>query len=238
MKTGWLTHAGPYKVEHVPVRRVGAFLVAAAFRRRKGVMHTTEGHALEGALARFRVETVGSTFIVGRDLKGRPRILQCLPLGEKAAALKHTGKTETNGLAIAQVELVGVSPIGKTWLPDPQVFDRLAALVWQLHKDCGIPLEHVANPSRSNARWMATVGWVGHVDVPQNDHVDPRKLNYKALFARARLFSIKPGLAHLAPAPKGKIKPKPRKVSPLSRTAALKRRAKRTPPAPICGIPA
>lgn len=228
MKTGWLTHAGPYKVEHVPVPHPGS-LESAAYTHRKGVQHTTEGSALEGALARFRVETVGSTFIVGRDQKHRSRILQLIPLGQMAAALKHTGSPATNSLVIAQVELVGVSPVGRKWVPDPVVLDMLAALYWQLQKSCDIPLKHVANPSRSPAKWVAAAGWLGHVDVPENDHVDPRNLDYSAVIKHAHRFD------HVKA--KGKVKTKPRKQLPVGKTAALQRRAAKTPPAPMCIIP-
>lgn len=225
MLKGWLTHAGPYRVEHVPVPHPGP-LNSMAYTNPKGVQHTTEGAALEGALSRFLHEMVGSTFIVGRDLKKRARILQLVPLGYEAAALKHTESPQTNGLAIAQIELVGFSQT-HPWDPDPEVLDMLGALYWQLNVSCKIPLVHVANPHRDATVWVNARGWLGHVDVPENDHVDPRALRYQDIFTAAH--------RHAAAKPKAKVAAKPRPKVLAPSTVVLKRRAKRTPPAPLCG---
>lgn len=224
MLKGWLTHAGPYRVEHVPVPHPGP-LDVWAYSHPKGVQHTTEGSALEGALSRFLAEMVGSTFIVGRDVKKKARILQLVPLGNAAAALKHTAEPQTNGIAIAQVELVGFSQ-AHVWEPDAEVLRMLAALYWQLEKSCGIPLKHTPNPHRNGAVWLASRGWVGHIDVPENDHVDPGAFNYADVFAAASRFDGAPAKA------KVKKKPRPKVLAPS--VVLLKRRAAKTPPAPLC----
>lgn len=226
IERGWLTHAGPYRVEHVPVPHPGQ-LDVWAYSRPKGVQHTTEGSALEGALSRFESEMVGSTFIVGRDQKKKSRILQLVPLGFAAAALKHTGDPATNGIAIAQVELVGFSQY-HLWEPDREVEQMLAALYWQLQKSCTIPLKHTPNPHRNGAVWLATRGWVGHVDVPENDHVDPGAFDYERVFALARTYDV------VAPLVKAKVKPKPRPKILAPSVVLLQRRARKTPPAPLC----
>ena len=228
MQTGWLTHAGPYKIEHVPCPHPG-LLDNAAYKHRKGVQHTTEGATIEGALSRFLHEMVGSTFIVGRDSKKKARILQLVTLGYAAAALQHTRAPQTNGLAIAQIELVGFSQT-RPWDPDAVVLDMLAALYWQLEQSCGIPLKHISNPTRSSSVWVAAEGWLGHVDVPENDHVDPRALRYGDVFERARRFDLK----SVHPKPKAKIKPRPRPKAVAPGTAIMLLRAHRTAPAAAC----
>lgn len=223
MVKGWLSHAGPYRVEHVPVPHPGE-LELWAYAHQKGVQHTTEGAALEGALSRFLHEEVCSTFIVGRDSKHKARILQLVPLGNMAAALQHTGYPSTNGIVIAQIELVGFSQ-AHAWDPDAEVLRMLAAVYWQLEQSCGIPLRHVPNPSRNDAIWLAARGWLGHIDVPENDHVDPGKLDYDKVFTIARTFDQKSKA-------KAKAKPRPKVLAPGA--AMLLLRAHKTPAAPAC----
>jgi hypothetical protein len=76
---------------------------------------------------------------------------------------------------------------------------------------------------------MAATGWVGHIDAPENDHVDPGKLNYR------RLFQLAGATDDIGAAP---VKPKPRKkvthpVDAVDRWL-LNHRAAKHPPAGLC----
>jgi hypothetical protein len=191
LRTGWLSHAGTFKVEHVPFTDAGP-LLPDAINVRRGVQHTTEGETLEGALAAYRTKQCAPTFTLGHDAKQRVRILQHVPLGHAARALEnHPGGVETNRVVIAQIELVGVSQQSK-WLPAPPVEDALASLYAVLYAATGIPLVHVANLRRSPKRWQEKPGWYGHADVPENNHIDPRGLNYASVFALAGELAVTP----------------------------------------------
>jgi hypothetical protein len=179
MRHGWLAKAGNFTVEKIPCPDYGTVDESVPA---KGVMHTTEG-SWESALSEFR-QKFAPTFMVGRDKTGRVRIAQLMPLGRMAGALKHVGYPPTNGWARVQIEIAGHSHFNEPWLPDAGVHEALSALMAELVDAAGIPLHHV--PIRRNAEaWRSVSGWVGHVDVPHNDHVDPGSLNYKALFDRA-----------------------------------------------------
>lgn len=191
LKVGWLRHAGRFKVEHVPFDDSGP-LLPAALQVRRGVQHTTEGSTIEGALSAYKAHNDAPTFTLGHDAKGRVRILQHVQLGHAARALEnHPGGVETNRVVVAQIELVGVSQV-KKWLPAPAVDDALASLYAALHAAAAIPFVHVANPGRSTLRWRRKPGWYGHADVPENSHVDPRGLDYAALFSLAAEITAKP----------------------------------------------
>lgn len=229
MQKGWLPRAARFRVEHMPFEDAGP-LLPAAYTRPRGIQHTTEGSSVEGALSAYRAGRVSPTFTVGYDLRRKVRIVQHVPLGNAATALvNRPGGVETNRVAVAQIELVGVSPIGRPWQPDEPVLAALAAVYWQLWKSCGIPLTHVANPGRRRDIWDGSAGWFGHVDVPENAHVDPRDLRYSQVFARAHAFSVVP------PRP-AKPRRKPKRTPPaVARRWRLARRAKKTPPSPLSG---
>ena len=103
---GWLTKAGTYTVEKMPMPHLSTAVDLA--KPRVGVMHTTEG-GFDSALSVFR-QHYAPHFMVGTDSKGHTRILQFVPLGTMASALQnHTGGVETNRWAHVQIELVGRS---------------------------------------------------------------------------------------------------------------------------------
>lgn len=193
LQTGWLHYASTFKVEHVPFPHAGPLLPNAT-KVRRGVQHTTEGLTIEGALSAYKAHNDAPTFTVGHDAKGRVRMLQHVPLGEAARALEnHPDGVETNRVTIAQIELVAVSQT-KPWLPEPAVADALASLYATLAAATGIPLVHVVNPDRAAMRWRRRSGWYGHADVPENNHVDPRGLDYLTLFALAVEIPVHPTL--------------------------------------------
>jgi hypothetical protein len=228
MQKGWLSHAGVYPVDHVPFEDAGP-LLPDAYAHPRGIQHTTEGSTVEGALAAYRARRCAPTFTVGYDAKRKVRIIQHVPLGNAARAVEnHPGGVETNRVTVAQIELVGISPVGRAWQPDDPVLAPLAAVYWQLWKSCGIPLAHIANPLRSGDVWDAHAGWFGHADVPENAHVDPRDLRYANVFARAHAFSIIP------PRPP-KVRPNPRPKMLAPGVAVMLLRARKTPAAALCG---
>lgn len=227
MRKGWLTKAGAYKVEHITWPYVAGLPDVDVSHPPLGLLHTTQGPTVEGALSVFR-ERYAPHFTVGVDAKLRPRIIQHVPLGKLAAALQNDpGGVETNREVRVQIEIVGYAR--KTiWLPAKPTLSRLAALLAELEGAAGIPLTR-AIVGRDPARWRTAKGWLGHVDAPENEHWDPGKLNYPRLL---QLAGEQLELGHPVNA-----KPKKAIAAPLDAVdrAVLIRRAKKTPPAPLCG---
>jgi hypothetical protein len=190
----WLTRAGPYRVEHMPMPHPGR---ATDLSKREGVLHTIEG-SLESGLSVFRVH-FSPTFTVGRDRNGKVRIIQHIPLGMMAAALQNLpGGVETNFEAEVQVEIAAHS---KTvpWLPEPGTTDALAELMAVLARVVNIPLTHPfpENPGplpwattryahRLAGIWGKVAGWYAHMDMPENTHWDCGWLKWDMLLALAR----------------------------------------------------
>lgn len=206
MKTGWLTTAGVFTVEHVPCPDYAGNVDQSV--KPKGVQHTTEGWTIESALAVFR-QHYAPHFLVGRDAKKKVRILQLLPLGRAAAALEHSGGVPTNGYARAQIELVGFSQ-HKLWCPDKEVSRALGCLYGCLAQTVGIPLLHVANPQRDPKVWTDGTGWFGHDGIPDNAHWDPGVLDFNTVFSYSGRTAVVP--------PKINAKPKPLLLHPLTYT--------------------
>lgn len=208
MQKGWISKAGSYTVEHVPCPDYAGNVDESA--PAKGVLHTTEGSGIEGALAVFK-QHYAPHFLVGRDTKGKVRILQLLPLGRAAAALEHK-TTPTNSVARVQIEIVGFSKAAR-WLPDHEVSKALAALLGVLRLVAGISLIYFPNHTRDTLVWTSRSGWFGHSGVPGNTHWDPGALDVNALFGM---------VATRSPVV---VKPKPTKTILRPRTWTLVRRA-------------
>lgn len=80
---------------------------------RRGVIHTTEGSTVEGALAVLQARFDGPHFVVGGD-----RIIQGRPLFVQGSALRQNpGQPLTNARAEIQIECVGFSQT-KLWMFD------------------------------------------------------------------------------------------------------------------------
>lgn len=212
----WLARVGRFRVEHVPLPYWHGNVDLSA--PRKGILHTTEGSTIEGALSAYRAKQFTPTFTLGRDAKGRVRILQHKPLGIMGSTLANPyGGVDTNRLAVVQIELVGFSQ-RDPWYPEREVADALTSLMAALHWEAKIPL--VWKPCRRSAAcWLSTAGWMGHIDVPENSHWDPGQLDTARLL---REVEAKTRTAHEA-------KRRPR-VSDKVRTIPLKRRAKKARP--------
>jgi hypothetical protein len=200
IKRRFLTKVGGIPVERLSVapngRRIKrSFERVSLGQEPNGVLHTTEGHW--DPSANVFTETGTPTFMVGYEkLKAvgsnaaasnstRIRVAQFMPIGEMALTLENDrGGTETNREALVQIELIGFSKFEK-WSPPNAVMKVLADLMRQLHDACGIPLQRAGDGTRSRALWDGRAGWFGHLEVPENDHTDPRAFDWPKLFPMA-----------------------------------------------------
>jgi len=213
LQKGWLTKAGAFAVEKVECPAPGGSVDLS--KPPVGVLHTTEG-SFDSALGEFKVHHA-PTFLVSSG-----RILQLLPLGASAAALKHDVPPESNRWARAQIEVAGFSQ-EDPWQFDPATLARVAALMGALARAASIPLTRPfpdAMPPkpwatttfsrRTSGKWGTVAGWFGHVEVPSgNAHWDPGALRWSELLARAKSVSGSPG-APVGPPPvdHGPVTPK------------------------------
>lgn len=235
---GWLTKAGPIKVEHLVCPSPGVPVEQGA--PAAGVLHTMEG-SLESGLAVFR-QHFAPTFSAGVDRRGRKRILQHMPLGMMAAALEHNGGPATNGAARVQIELAGHCQVAP-WLPDPATLDTLTWLMAELAARGVVPLSRpypdlMPSPPwavasfvrRLDGKWGHTAGWFGHVEIPGNVHYDPGALEWSTVLhdARVKLRKLQPTSSSSRPATRAT----PRRPLPGGRTRRLAKRAAKTTPAP------
>ena len=199
---GFLSKVGPHRVERVFSRDFGEVDLS---KPPVGVGHTTECD-FESALAKFeRVDA--PNFLIGRDKRGKLRIIQFIELGRVAAALEHHKDTvETNRWARAQIELVAHSK-KSPWLPaDKELLDAFTQLVAILHQRCEIPLHRPfpdamiptgivwatqKNPRRLSGHWGSLAGWWNHLEVPGNDHWDMGSFRWTPVLKSAQA-SVKP----------------------------------------------
>jgi len=157
-----------------------------------GVIHTTEGSSVAGALAILSHNFDASHFVVGQG-----RIVQLRPLGAQAAAL-HSPQ---NQYAEIQIECIGFSQ-QTVYLFDEPTLKPLAALMAWATENTGIPLQRPSadwkedmsdvkpfpsnNSRRTSGVWPNAKGYYGHLEVSDQGpswHWDPGSLNYTALFA-------------------------------------------------------
>lgn len=195
----WLAKVGRITVERVQVPH--ELVACDRSRPPAGVGHTTEG-SFESALTVFR-EHYAPNFMVGRDARGRVRILQFVPIGYQSAALEnHVGGGETNRWARAQIELVGSSSL-QPWVPGPAVLEAFAGLLAALKTNAGIPLLRPfpdtlpagtwateSNARRLSGKWGSAAGWFNHLEVPENDHWDMGAFQWRTAFAIAARAEI------------------------------------------------
>jgi N-acetylmuramoyl-L-alanine amidase len=200
----WIDHAGKFAVEHVggiPHFNQPVNLDAP----RTGVVHTTEGSTIEGAMGVFR-QHFAPHFLLGKSASGGVKILQLVQVGTIGAAL-----VTHNDHAIVQVEVAGFSKTSP-WLPDDDTLDALASLMAVCQQEYGIPLAHPwvdgdfgragNNPHRGAGKWGVVAGWYGHGDVPLPDsHWDPGALEWSKVFARAEAMTGIAGAPAWAPSP-------------------------------------
>jgi hypothetical protein len=185
----WLDKAGRFPIDNVG--GIPHFAQAAdTDAPRTGVLHTTEGCSIEGALAVFK-QHYAPQFLLGRDAAGKVRILQLVQVGSIGAAL-----VSHNALAIIQVEMVGFSK-ETLWRPDDDTAEAVASLMAVCKAEYGVPLTRpwadgtygmarATDPHRNGGQFGKIAGWYGHGDVPAPDsHWDPGALEWSHLFALA-----------------------------------------------------
>lgn len=193
MKT-WLTKVGPYTVEKIICP--GQNRLVDLTKPRVAVIHTTEGY-WSGSLAVFK-QSNAPHFLVDKG-----RIAQLLPLGWIGAALENaSGGVETNGWAVAQIEVVGFSK-ATPWVFPKETMDVLANLMYALKLECDVPFFRPFPDTmpplpwattdfsrRKSGKWGTTAGWFGHVEVPENSHWDPGALDWSQLIAAAKAVEM------------------------------------------------
>jgi hypothetical protein len=141
-----------------------------------GVLHTTEGSSVKGAVAALTMAHSAPHFVVGEN-----RIIQTRPIGVQGAALHDPA----NRRAYVQIEIVAFSK-QTLWLPDASSLKPLIALVAFAKKEFGIPLSIPLNwaddcndlkgtiwASNNKRRqtaaagaWETESGWWQHMEVP------------------------------------------------------------------------
>lgn len=149
----------------------------------KLTLHTVEGTSFSGAR---------STLIANRD---EPHILvsvdgktvrQFIPFNRSSKSLAHpSGTPETNRAGCIQIEICGFAHDSHNWTEGKM--SRLAALC--------VLIEHRVNiERRTHCKWQSDVtripaekfanwkGYIGHMHVPNNDHVDPGRFQITELF--------------------------------------------------------
>jgi hypothetical protein len=197
---GWINNIGHYKVEHTEIARPGGKPYYSMAQTGVGVIHTTEGNTVAGALSSLMKDHFAPTFIVGED-----RILQCRPLGTQGAALHDPA----NRFAYIQIEMVGRSQ-QVLWQPVLSSMAPLAAIIGWAAVNCSMQIQRptalwkddcsdlrgtiwASNNRRRQAEiFPHTPGWYGHLECTNQGpswHWDPGALDYSAVFALARTWS-------------------------------------------------
>ena len=171
------------------VRGSGGQYVGGPFR---GVLHSTEGDSVGGAIASFQSDGYWPHFTVTSE-KGIFEVYQHLdPLTEAACALEHRpGTCQTNNQSAVQIECVGHAATSGSW---PVFYLKgLAALMRWIEKTTGVhPISTVQWSATdvgdsirlSESEWLAYAGWCGHQHVVNQEHWDPGGVNIAALLPK------------------------------------------------------
>ena len=155
----------------IPGRDGGTMLGGPA----KVVWHTTENDPAKtsaSAIAHYLVSSGNTVHLVWNPLTGE--IVQMIPANLAGRGLENrAGGVETNraGSVVIQIEVVGRAAVPFTNRPMvnlPKIQAWLASL--------GIPPVWSGTTNRSTANW-AKAGHFGHMDVPENSHTDPGKVD-------------------------------------------------------------
>lgn len=154
----------------------------------RGVIHTTEGASIAGAVAAYRKNGTPPHFTVDPVRLERA---QHIPLDRAAYALKNMpGGVETNRVPCIQIEIVGYA--GQThlwpaerldWLGDQvlkPIMERVPIGVAHpkfVGEEDGTIARDDAPQRLSYAAWEKLNGWCGHQHVPENHHWDPGRID-------------------------------------------------------------
>jgi len=176
MSAGWVDKIFDFTVERHEIRRPGGKPYFPMGPSGIGVLHTTEGVSIVGALAALTKASSPSHFVVGEG-----RIVQCRPIGVQAASLH----APANQRAYCQIEIVGFS-YQTPWMPSEPSLSPLVALMAHAVRNWKIPNRvpctwpddckdlrgqiWASNNSRrrtaSKGAWNTELGWWMHLEVP------------------------------------------------------------------------
>ncbi|MER6115583.1 hemopexin repeat-containing protein [Streptomyces sp. NPDC001743] len=167
----WLPNA-----ERMPATKAGPKYLPLPWR---GVLHTTEGPTIDGALQTFRATNFWPTLTIEPNTF---RVVQHYSLNAGARALSD-GATPENAARCVQIEIVGFAAQTPTWAPEKLAFIRevvrdIESLVpiprasGRMFLDAAGVSSHPGN-RMSVADWKGFSGWCGHQHVPGESHWDP-----------------------------------------------------------------
>ncbi|MFE3932167.1 hemopexin repeat-containing protein, partial [Streptomyces sp. YIM B13508] len=171
----WLPSA-----ERMPATKNGPMYLPLPWR---GVLHTTEGSTIAGALQTFRDTNFWPTLTI--DPKTL-RVIQHYSLSRGARALSDHVTAE-NAARCVQIEIVGFAAQAPSWPPEQLAFirqtirdiDSLVPIPRQSSmtflNDAGVN-SHPGN-RMSVEDWKRFSGWCGHQHVPGESHWDPGALD-------------------------------------------------------------
>jgi hypothetical protein len=155
----------------------------------RGVLHTTEGGTLEGAVSSFRTTNFWPHFTIEPKTL---RIVQHLPLTIGARALSDK-VTPSNAAHCIQIEIVGNAAETPTWAPEQLAFIR--DVMRQIENLVPIPRQsgrtfldsEGVNKTPGNRmsvnEWKVFSGWCGHQHVPGESHWDPGAIDIDTLLS-------------------------------------------------------
>ncbi|GLW71048.1 hypothetical protein Kpho02_33470 [Kitasatospora phosalacinea] len=171
----WLPNA-----ERMPATKNGPKYLPLPWR---GVLHTTEGSTIAGALQTFRDTNFWPTLTIEPNTL---RVVQHYSLNAGARALSDHATAE-NAARCVQIEIVGFAAQTPTWAPEQLAFIRdvireIEALV-PIPRTSGRTFLDAAGVSSqpgnrmSVDEWRRFSGWCGHQHVPGETHWDPGALD-------------------------------------------------------------
>ncbi|MFE4422055.1 hemopexin repeat-containing protein [Streptomyces sp. NPDC056817] len=171
----WLPSA-----ERTPATRNGPKYLPLPWR---GVLHTTEGPTIAGALQTFRGTNFWPTLTIEPNTF---RVVQHYSLNAGARALSDRATAE-NAARCVQIEIVGFAAQAPTWAPEKLAFIR--DVIRDIESLVPIPrwsgrtfLDAAGVSSQPGNRmsveeWQRFSGWCGHQHVPGETHWDPGALD-------------------------------------------------------------
>jgi hypothetical protein len=154
----------------------------------RGVLHTTEGGTLAGAIATFKATNFWPTLTIEANTLS---VVQHYSLSAGARALSDHATVE-NAARCVQIEIVGFAAQSPAWAPEQLAFIRdvmrsIEDLV-PIPRLAPRPFRDLAGVSAPGHRmtvdeWQRFSGWCGHQHVPGETHWDPGAIDIAALLA-------------------------------------------------------
>lgn len=138
----------------------------------RGVLHTTEGFSVAGAIGAYKASGSFPHFTVTNGF-----VEQHVPINTFATALeRRPGTIDTNRASAIQIEIVWFA--GKADQMSDGLLDTLAPLMRWIERQTGIRFESHAQFGNvvkrfTNDQWQKFDSWCGHAHVPNNNHWDP-----------------------------------------------------------------